>query len=507
MNINDLANFDATQLQNLYRAMKNDYETFANVCMGHIVKEVPKFHHEMYQALNKRYEYNGFVIFRGGAKSTVSKTIQCVSDVCFGKEAFTLLISESIDQASKDLVSIADEIDNNEIIKALFGNLTGAIWNKEDMESANGVYIKAKGYGSRIRGLKWKSMRVTKMILDDYESEYNTGTDKQRQAVKDWIDRQVIPAGIPGQSTYQFFGTIVHKDSHLSSIKNLESFRPPNGFYMEVPVMKDGVSAWPSRFPVSYLNKKEEDYRQRGQLSSWMQEMYHIPASSGMMFFNTSLIGRRTYTFHTDLGLTWLFDPITFSKIPCNVYIGVDPAISLKEKSDHTIICVLAVLPDGSKIILDIIAKRIKPTEQRDLIMKLARKYNPITIVIETQGYQGALEDMLREYMKNSKEYYSVRDFQSNKSKNTKWIEGLEPDINAGRISYLDSAQGIDTFLLEAEAYNSGDREHDDTLDGLFLANIYSYAPSKYNVDEVLRSIKEKAKVKKTKKPLNYLDY
>ena len=49
-------------------AVSNDYELFATEFMGHIVEEVPPFHHAMYQALNQGYKYSAFIVFRGGAK-------------------------------------------------------------------------------------------------------------------------------------------------------------------------------------------------------------------------------------------------------------------------------------------------------------------------------------------------------------------------------------------------------------------------------------------------------
>ena len=168
--------------------------------------------------------------------STISKSIQVTSDICFAKEPFTVLLSESIDQASKDLISVVDEIENNEIIKLLFGDLRGNVWNQEEIEAKNGCFVKTKGYGSRIRDIKWKNMRITKTILDDYESENNTGTDKQRDAVFDWIEAQVLRAGIPNVTTTQFFGTIVHPEAHLAKIKTLPEFQAPRGFYLEVPI-------------------------------------------------------------------------------------------------------------------------------------------------------------------------------------------------------------------------------------------------------------------------------
>lgn len=507
MTIEDLRNLDQEQIDKLYLAMEGSYELFAKVCMGHIVRDVPEYHTTIYSALDKRHEYNAFIVFRGGAKSTISKTIQCSADMCFAREPFTLLISESIDQASKDLISITDEIENNEIIRSMFGLLEGTLWNKEEVEATNGAFIKCKGYGSRIRGLKWKNIRPTKIILDDYESEYNTGTHKQREAVKQWISAQVLPAGSPGETTFQFIGTIVHKDSHLASIKELDIVNPPLGVYMEIPVEVDGIPAWASRFPMKYIKQKEAEYRQKGKFAMWMQEMYHKPFNLAKPFFNTSMITEMNMTFHKAGQITWLEDPLTMEKIPCNVYIGVDPAISLSEGSDNTIILALAVLPDKRKIILDIYVGKILPTEQRDIILKMAQQYTPVAVTIETQGYQGALENMVSEKMSASGDYFNIRTFKSNVSKSNKWLEGLEPEVNSGFISYLRDTPNINTLFIEMQSYNKEDREHDDTIDALYLANLNAYPPSSFNVDEMLAMQKERSMKRKVKKVNNYMFY
>jgi len=261
MNLNELQRMSPDQLKALFLAMKSDYELFGRTILGHIVEDVPDYQHQVYQTLNKRFENNGFVLFRGAAKSTISKNVQVTADLCFGREPFTCLISESVDQASKDLMSIVDELENNELIHALFGNLKGSLWNQEEIEASNGCFVKCRGYSSRIRGLKWKSSRITKMILDDYESESNTATTKQRDNVKNWIDAQVLPAGAPHLTTFQFFGTVVHPDAHLAMIKNLPSFKAPYGSYLEVPIESNGVSAWATRYDMAWIKGKEAGYK------------------------------------------------------------------------------------------------------------------------------------------------------------------------------------------------------------------------------------------------------
>lgn len=436
--------------------------------------------------------------------SSISKSIQVTSDLCFAREAFTILLSESIDQASKDLVSVVDEIENNEIIRALFGNLKGSTWNKEEIEASNGCFVQAKGYGSRIRGLKWKNMRITKNILDDYESENNTATEKQRDGVFDWIEAQVLRAGIPLYTTNQFFGTVVHPEAHLAKIKNLPEFQPPRGFYLEVPVSKNGVSAWESRFPMKYILEKEEDARAKNKLSLWLQEMYHIPAVIGKPRFNISMISKMEATFHNEVGITYLQTAMG-TKIPVNVFIGVDPAISVSEKADSSIFFVIGVTPDSEYVVLHVEKAKVKPFDQARIISKLVERFDPVYVTIETQGYQGALPDICREMMSQGSPAFTIREFKSNKSKNNKWLLGLDPYINQGKMMYMSNCAGIQEFFDECTAYNEEVRAHDDTIDGAFLAIHNSYSPSGFNVDEVIHSLKNK--IKKKPKPLNYMVY
>ena len=46
MTLNELKSMSPEQLFRLFAVMKDDYEMFAKVCLGHIVTEVPWFHHE-----------------------------------------------------------------------------------------------------------------------------------------------------------------------------------------------------------------------------------------------------------------------------------------------------------------------------------------------------------------------------------------------------------------------------------------------------------------------------
>ena len=499
----DIVDYD--QAQRLFQALRSDSALFAKEVMGHIVKHIPPFHKEAYAAIDRGYQYQAYVWARGLAKSTISHTIQVTKDICNATEPYTILLSETIDQASADLISVQDEIINNEIIHQLYGELKGDIWNVQSMELANGCYVKCLGYDSRVRGRKWKSYRPTKIILDDFESEQNSGTPEQRNEVQEWIYARVLPAAEVTNSTYQFWGTIVHPDAFLAKVKTLSYFNPPYGFYQEVPIEKDGVAAWPERYPLSWIELTRRRHEEARKLSLFLQEYYNLPAIAGKPRFNPDMIVEIDGIFQREGVTTWLKHS-NGNKTPLYVFIGVDPASSLAETADNTIMTVIGALPSpGAKkfVILDMVAEKLTPTQQRDKLFELAQRYSPKMVTIETQGYQGALEDMCREKMRHSGVYFAINSFKSNQSKSNKWLLGLEPMINSGDISRISGLNNWRLLQNELLSYNEGIRSHDDTIDGLFLALQKTYSPHNFNVDEMITKLRQKG-LNKTKRKRNW---
>lgn len=495
---------DPMKAQRLYQALNADTALFAKTIMGHIVKEVPVYQKEAYAALDRGYQNYAFVWARDLAKSTISHPIQTTKDICHAREPYVALVSETVDQASADLISIQDEIINNELIHLLYGDLKGDVWNVQSSEMRNGVYVRCFGYNSRIRGQKWKNRRPTKIILDDFESESNSATPAQRADVLNWLYARVFPATDSQQACYQLWGTVVHPDAFLGKAKDNPRFKPPLGFYQEVPIEIDGVPVWPQRRGKEWIKQTRALYEYDRRLSLFMQEYYNIPSLTGNPRFNTAMISELTGYFQREGIVTWLAHS-NGDKTPLYTFIGVDPASSLAEDADNTVMCVIGALPysgNESKryVVLDIIAEKLSPTQQRDRLFQLVRQYSPKTVTIETQGYQGALEDMCREKMRTEGIHFAIKPFKSNKSKSNKWLLGLEPFVNAGDIYRISGLRNWNLLNEELTSYNEDLRAHDDTIDGLFLALNDAYNPPNFNVDEYLGKLRQR----KDAKPRRY---
>jgi len=492
MNLSDIQELTPEEQRSLHVAMGKDTALFAKVVMGHIVKEIPEFHNDVYTMLDdmteRKYRHSACVLFRGAGKSTISKTIKSIQDVCYLHEPVTMLISESIKQASMDLIGIQDEIENNEIINGLFGSLKGNVWNQEECEMSNGSFIVSKGYGSRVRGFKWKTQRPTRFVIDDFESEHNTGTDYQRSAVVDWITGQVLPAGDP-TTIFQFFGTVVHPKAWLARIGEMAYFQEPLGKLVKVAIEEGGKPSWSSRFPMKVIKELRAFYKDQKKMAMFLQEYYHVPATFGEAAFDLSKILEIDATFGNYEHITYVEQ--NGEKHPIFTFIGIDPASSTSEKADNTVICVIGVLPSRKVILLDIYAGRIAPHEQIKKVFEYTQKYKPKHVTVETQGYQLALADWLREKMiLGWGQAFTIREFKSNKSKNTKFLMGLEPIINHGECVRIRGCPGYELFEKEASAFNGVTKEHDDTIDGFFLATQNMFAPQKFIVDKVIDQLR-----------------
>ncbi len=493
----------------LVQAMQNDYALFATTVMGHIVEDLPPFQREMYDSFSKNYPMAAYVCFRGSGKSTISKPIQVTHDLCYAKYPYTMLISESEDQASADLISIQDEIYNNELILELFGNLRGLISNTEAMELGNGCYVRIKGVKGRARGYKWKNRRPTKIVLDDFESEHNTESEELRAQVFNWVFRVIKFMGEPGETTIQFFNTIVHPESFMAKAKDMPFFKAPRGFYMSIPAIEqqpDGnwVSNWPAMFPAEDLLKDRSEYYKSGQGPSWDQELLNIPAVTGRCIFKTEkILPLEGAKFDHYKNITWIEKD--GHKIPIRVYMGFDPAASIKEDADDTCGVIVGIppinnSPDGlfDIIILDIIAGKFDPSQQPDILFRAKETHAFVHATIETQAYQLALPSFCRQMMANGRApAFSIVEFKSAETKSNKFLKGLEPYVNGGHVTYLPSCKNIDQLIYQMNIFNTGtSRRKDDIVDAFYLSLNQCFPSPRYNVDEAVAREKDLSKKK-----------
>ena len=143
-----------------------------------------------------------------------------------------------------------------------------------------------------------------------------------------------------------------------------------------------------------------------------------------------------------------------------NLVMAADLAISQKEGSDYTAICVMHKKDNGDIIIVDVIRDRLPFNSQLQLIHSIANKYNVRQVGIEKVAYQAAaIQELLRTTELNIKEIVPDRD------KVTRF-QPLAARYEQGLVYHNRNLSQV----FENELLSFPEGEHDDMIDACSYA-------------------------------------
>lgn len=147
-----------------------------------------------------------------------------------------------------------------------------------------------------------------------------------------------------------------------------------------------------------------------------------------------------------------------------DLYMGIDPAISLSETADYFAMALVGVTKDKTQVyLLEYYVDRIAFPDQLDKIREWFLKYRPQFIGIESNAYQRALLQMTQR-MDGIPNVLAVM----SKSKKEERILGLGPMFKTGRVR-IRKTHG--EFIDQWVSYDPAQKhQHDDLLDAVEIA-------------------------------------
>jgi predicted phage terminase large subunit-like protein len=197
-------------------------ETFGQIYLSHhVLGYKPSLaHKEIYRALqditNKRGQKLAVAGPRGFGKSTLISLIYIIYCVCYAREKYIVIISETADAAMKILENVKKELMENEKIKTDFPEVfesgtppKAPRWTMREIETRNQIRVAALGVQQQIRGIKYKATRPTLVLLDDIESSRTTANAEIREKLRDWLRKSVLNVGTE-QTNFLFLGNLYH---------------------------------------------------------------------------------------------------------------------------------------------------------------------------------------------------------------------------------------------------------------------------------------------------------
>jgi predicted phage terminase large subunit-like protein len=151
-------------------------------------------------------------------------------------------------------------------------------------------------------------------------------------------------------------------------------------------------------------------------------------------------------------------------RLDLKLYVGIDPAISVRDTADRFAMALIGITQDNSQaFLLDLYADRIPFPEQVDKIREWHIKYRPMLIGIESNAYQAALAQQAMR-MANFPPIVPIL----SKGKKHERILSMAPYFKIGRIKiHKDHRDFVDEWLN----YDSSEKNpKDDTLDAVEIA-------------------------------------
>jgi hypothetical protein len=166
------------------RRISKKFPGFCLIYLSHYFNLVPaEFHPEMMQELSNVQVLQLLIEgFRGSAKSTIGSLALPLFAALELPDVYPFIIpiADTGLQAAINIANIKTELDNNELIKQDYGNITGNFvedwtlqseeeWQAKNMLLSNGVRILARSRGQKVRGLRHRQDRPSLVIIDDPE--------------------------------------------------------------------------------------------------------------------------------------------------------------------------------------------------------------------------------------------------------------------------------------------------------------------------------------------------
>ena len=175
---------------------------------------------------------------RGNAKSTFVKAA-CIWVPCHDREITSanggrpidciLLLSYAVGLPISFINDIRRELTSNEYIREYYPEVVGqgVKWTEQQTQTKNGTWICAGATRKEVRGIMPENKRPKLIFFDDFESMENAKTMEQRKKTRDWVFFDVLRTSDPKDPADAVaVGTIVHRDSVLSQLKDEWSGQP-----------------------------------------------------------------------------------------------------------------------------------------------------------------------------------------------------------------------------------------------------------------------------------------
>lgn len=148
-----------------------------------------------------------------------------------------------------------------------------------------------------------------------------------------------------------------------------------------------------------------------------------------------------------------------------NKFLAIDPAMSLAKEADYTAMSVVGVDEWGQIFILDLVRKKLSPSDLINEIFRMREKWMLNDIGIEMTAFQRTIGYGLREDTRFKRHPFHITELKTNERSKEQRIRALQPLYENGKIFHNKVLQN--NIYLEDELMRFPRSTHDDLIDSL----------------------------------------
>ncbi len=418
---------------------------------------------------------------RGNAKSTIVSMALIIWVSLYKHKRYTLLVSDTADQADDFLSNVKTEFENNDQIIDDFGLMQGEVWTSSNIILANEVRIQSLGAGKKVRGRRHMQFRPDLIVCDDLENDESVVSQDQRKKTDSWYKRALSKAGAEYTDKI-VVGTVIHPDSLLAKLlKNpaylshkyravIEFSHSPKWDEWEALVTNLDNPTRLADARAFYETHKDEMLEGTSVLWAKKEDYYSLMLqriADGPAAFSSEKQNEPINDDDRRFEESWIHYYDDAELIGKDLFIVgyVDPSMG-KKGGDYSAIIVIAIDVNGQIYVLVADIQRRDPELIISDSISIQRQVHMQVLGVEIVAFQEYFKNNFVKAVQALEEEdkrlsLSVRGVKVNTDKILR-IQSLQPDIKSGRIKFKREH----TKLIE-QLVGFPTADHDDGPDAL----------------------------------------
>lgn len=435
-------------------------------------QDTPPFHREMWASLDSASRKVAFMVFRGGAKTTLLR-LYLAKRVAYLISRTVLFVSKSQGHAIRSVRWFMRQVEYNTYYRETFILRPGTPWTAEECQVLVGpeqipVTILALGITGNTRGINLDDYRPDLIIVDDPSDEENTATPEQRTKTEDYIlgslYNSLAPMSEAPLAQLAFLQTPLHSQDAISICET-----DPSWDFKKFSVFTAaGESAWPQRWTTEELLKEKASYVVRGKLYLWMREMECKSIGIGQVSFPDAKNQVRFYEVAPPVNA--MVSVLAVDPVPPPSERELAEGLKRKDEEAWTALGIWIDPATREKRFFVLEQKCEKghtPDWSIATFLDLKRKWQPMMLKAESVNYQRTLSWLLEKAMKQYGQYMPIDAFVPERRKKSYRIIDTIGDALAAGLLYFHA--GTQSELLQ-QIYDYPSIAHDDRIESLAIA-------------------------------------